>query len=160
MSDENEVKTIQDYDESTIRTLDPLEHVRSRPGMYIGRLGDGSHRDDGIYVLLKEVIDNSIDESLAGYCNSIKVKILPGNIIEIEDNGRGIPVGINKKHGVPAVTLVFTVLHAGARDEAEKLANAIKAVCENARLSISELTPSLSVHVGRGMMAVCTRRFS
>ncbi|MBQ9788496.1 MAG: type IIA DNA topoisomerase subunit B [Lentisphaeria bacterium] len=91
MSDENEVKTIQDYDESTIRTLDPLEHVRSRPGMYIGRLGDGSHRDDGIYVLLKEVIDNSIDEFMMGYGRRIDIS-LDGDRVSVRDYGRGIPL--------------------------------------------------------------------
>ena len=65
------------YDEDSIRTLDWREHIRTRPGMYIGKLGDGSSSDDGIYILLKEIIDNSIDEALAGYCTTIKVTTQP-----------------------------------------------------------------------------------
>ena len=108
MSEETKVTT--NYDENQIQVLEGLEAVRKRPGMYIG-----STSARGLHHLVYEILDNSIDESLAGYCDNIKVKILPGNIIEVEDNGRGIPVGINKKHGVPAVTLVFTVLHAGGK---------------------------------------------
>jgi len=80
------------YDEDSIRSLDPLEHVRLRPGMYIGKLGDGSSADDGIYVLLKEVIDNSIDEFIMGAGKSIDVKI-NDNKVEVRDYGRGIPLG-------------------------------------------------------------------
>ena len=80
------------YDESNIRTIEGLEHVRLRPGMYIGKLGDGSHADDGIYVLLKEVIDNSIDEYRTGVGRSIDVR-LDGGTVEVRDYGRGIPLG-------------------------------------------------------------------
>ena len=80
------------YDEDSIRSLDPLEHVRLRPGMYIGKLGDGSSSDDGIYVLLKEVIDNSIDEFIMGAGKTIDVKI-NDNKVEVRDYGRGIPLG-------------------------------------------------------------------
>ena len=80
------------YDEDSIRSLDPLEHVRLRPGMYIGKLGDGSSADDGIYVLLKEVIDNSIDEFIMGAGKTIDVKI-NDNKVEVRDYGRGIPLG-------------------------------------------------------------------
>jgi len=80
------------YDEDSIQTLDPLEHVRLRPGMYIGKLGDGSSADDGIYVLLKEVLDNSIDEFIMGAGKTIDVKI-SDNKVEVRDYGRGIPLG-------------------------------------------------------------------
>lgn len=106
----SETKIQSNYDENQIQVLEGLEAVRKRPGMYIGTT---SAR--GLHHLVYEILDNSIDESLAGFCSHISIKILPENIIEIEDNGRGIPVGINKKHGVPAVTLVFTVLHAGGK---------------------------------------------
>ena len=98
------------YDENQIQVLEGLEAVRKRPGMYIGTTSSA-----GLHHLVYEIMDNSIDESLAGFCSYISIKILPGNIIEVEDNGRGIPVGINKKKGIPAVTLVFTVLHAGGK---------------------------------------------
>src|SRR5512147_1780990 len=80
------------YTEETIRTLDWKEHIRKRPGMYIGKLGDGSSQDDGIYVLLKEVLDNSIDEFMMGFGNSIGITINE-NIVEVRDYGRGIPLG-------------------------------------------------------------------
>ncbi len=106
----SDTKVTNTYDENQIQVLEGLEAVRKRPGMYIG-----STSVRGLHHLVYEILDNSIDESLAGYCNQIKVRILEGNVIEVEDNGRGIPVGINKKQGVPAVTLVFTVLHAGGK---------------------------------------------
>ena len=83
---------INQYTEDNIRSLDWKEHIRMRPGMYIGKLGDGSSPDDGIYILLKEVLDNSIDESLAGHCDLIQVKLLKDGSVTISDNGRGIPV--------------------------------------------------------------------
>src|SRR6478672_1141537 len=81
-----------DYDESKIKTLSSLEHIRTRTGMYIGRLGDGTHHDDGIYILLKEVIDNSVDEFIMGYGRQIDVK-LDGVVTRVRDYGRGIPLG-------------------------------------------------------------------
>jgi len=81
-----------DYDESKIKTLSSLEHIRTRTGMYIGRLGDGTHYDDGIYVLLKEVVDNGIDEFIMGFGRQIDVSI-EGDIIRVRDYGRGIPLG-------------------------------------------------------------------
>src|SRR5215470_19140920 len=81
-----------DYDESKIKTLSSLEHIRTRTGMYIGRLGDGTHYDDGIYVLLKETIDNAVDEFIMGYGRQIDVSI-EGERVRIRDFGRGIPLG-------------------------------------------------------------------
>lgn len=80
------------YDESSIRSLDWKEHIRLRPGMYIGKLGDGSAADDGIYVLVKEIIDNSIDEHTMGYGKAIEIKIMDHRV-EVRDYGRGIPLG-------------------------------------------------------------------
>src|SRR4030081_623104 len=80
------------YDESKIRTLSSLEHIRMRTGMYIGRLGDGSHYDDGIYVLVKEVVDNSIDEYIMGFGKQIEVQVKDEEV-RVRDYGRGIPLG-------------------------------------------------------------------
>ncbi len=87
-----EKKNLFDYDESSIKTLDWQEHIRLRPGMYIGKLGDGSSADDGIYVLLKEVLDNCIDEHTMGYGKAVDVTIEKG-VVTIRDYGRGIPLG-------------------------------------------------------------------
>ncbi len=98
------------YGADEIQVLEGLEAVRKRPGMYIGSTGPR-----GLHHLVYEIVDNSIDEALAGYCTKIDVVIEPGDVIRVRDNGRGIPVGINAKTGIPAVTLVFTVLHAGGK---------------------------------------------
>lgn len=81
------------YDENSIKTLDWREHIRMRPGMYIGKLGDGTSPDDGIYVLLKEVIDNSIDEFVMGFGKKITIDVTPDGLCEVRDFGRGIPLG-------------------------------------------------------------------
>ena len=103
-------KVENEYGANEIQVLEGLEAVRKRPGMYIGSTGPA-----GLHHLVYEIVDNSIDEALAGFCSKIDVEILPENIIRVRDNGRGIPVGINEKMGMPAVTVVFTVLHAGGK---------------------------------------------
>lgn len=112
-SDESKIemtKVEQEYGADEIQVLEGLEAVRKRPGMYIGSTGPR-----GLHHLVYEIVDNSIDEALAGYCTKIDVVIEDGDIIKVTDNGRGIPVGVNSKTGLPAVTVVFTVLHAGGK---------------------------------------------
>ena len=98
------------YDSDQIQVLEGLEAVRKRPGMYIGSTGPR-----GLHHLVYEIVDNAIDEALAGYCDRIDVRILPGDIICVRDNGRGVPVGVQHQTGLPAVTVVYTILHAGGK---------------------------------------------
>ena len=100
----------QEYGADQIQILEGLEAVRKRPGMYIG-----STSSKGLHHLVYEIVDNAVDEALAGFCNTVEVYINEDNSITVRDNGRGIPVGINKKKGIPAVEVVFTILHAGGK---------------------------------------------
>ena len=108
MAEKNNNHSNNTYDASQIQVLEGLEAVRHTPGMYIGSTGSG-----GLHHLVYEVVDNSIDEALAGYCDRINVVLKPGGVVTVRDNGRGIPVDKHPKLGRPAEEVVLTTLHAG-----------------------------------------------
>ena len=119
-----ETATDHEYNASEIQVLKGLEAVRKRPGMYIGSTGER-----GLHHLVYEIVDNAIDEALAGYCDHIEVKILKGDIIQVTDNGRGIPVDIQADTGLPAVTVVYTILTPAASSAARTPATRWPAAC-------------------------------
>ena len=140
-----ETATDHEYGGAQIQVLEGLEAVRKRPGMYIGSTGPS-----GLHHLVYEIVDNSIDEALAGYCTHIEVTIKPGNIIEVSDNGRGIPVDIQPKLGIPAVTVVYTVLHAGGKFGGEDSGYTVAGGLHGVGASVvNALSEWLIVHVRR-----------
>ena len=110
MSEDLKMPVTENYDENSIQVLEGLEAVRKRPGMYIGSTGER-----GLHHLVYEIVDNSIDEALAGYCDKILVELLDDGVVRVTDNGRGIPVGIHPTKNIPTVSVVFTILHAGGK---------------------------------------------
>ncbi len=142
----------ENYDAEQIQVLEGLEAVRKRPGMYIGSTGER-----GLHHLVYEIVDNSIDETLAGYCDHIEIDILEDNIIRVADNGRGIPTGINQKYNKPAVTMVFTMLHAGGKfgGSGYKVSGGLHGVGASV---VNALSDWLEVEVHNGTQIV-TQRF-
>src|SRR6056297_3369109 len=138
------------YDESTIKTLSSLEHIRLRTGMYIGRLGDGSNVDDGIYILLKEVIDNAVDEYIMGHGKKILIKI-EGSMVKVRDYGRGIPLG--------KVIECVSVINTGAKynDQVFQFSVGLNGVGTKAVNALSEKFRVVSFREGQYFEAVFER---